>query len=247
MLKEELYKLQVMYFKILIIAFGILALFRILSFLNKLIPFSKGFKHYSGYLLPVAELAVWLGFLIWCARIMYESEAYMTLVVFGVVFVLIFAPGWFLVRDFLFGMLLKIQRKIEVDSKIEIGEIKGIILKTDYFTFDVKTAEGDIDTIPYNKIRSKVISTISANKYLEKQLVSFRFPSSQDISKIIPELKTTLINAPWVVASHEPIISSVVEEGGKNRVEVFVYMMKKEHTDKIIEYVNLNFISKIIG
>lgn len=122
-----------------------------------------------------------------------------------------------------------------------------MILKTDYFTFDVKTAEGDIDTIPYNKIRSKVISKISANKYLEKQLLSFRFPSAQDISKIIPELKKTLINAPWVVASHEPIISSVSEDCEKRRVEVFVYVMKTEHTDKIIEYVNQNFILKIVG
>lgn len=235
-----------MYFKILIVAFGILVLFRIFSFLNKLLPFSKAFKHYSGYLLPVAELAVWLGFLIWCARNMYESKAYLTLVVFGVVFLLFFVPGWFLVRDFLFGMLLKIQRKIEVDSKLEIGEIKGMILKTDYFTFDVKTAEGDIDTIPYNKIRSKVISKVSANKYLEKQLLSFRFPSARDNSKIVPELKKTLINAPWVVASHEPIISSVSDEGEKSRVEVFVYMMKKDHADKIIEYVNQNFISKMV-
>lgn len=236
-----------MYLTLVILAVGILLLFRFFSFLNRIIPFSNEFKYYSGIILPVVELATWLGFVIWSMRIIYEQQAYTTLIIFGILVLLIIVPAWFLVRDFLFGMLLKIQRKIEPGNRIEIGDIKGVILKIDYFTFDVKTEEGDIDTIPYNKIRTKVISKISENKNLEKQLITFRFPTTQDINKIIPELKTTLINAPWVVTSQEPIIRSVLEESGKNRVDVFVYMMKKEHADKITEYVNQTLISKIVG
>src|SRR5680860_316956 len=112
-----------MYFTIVIFGIGVLLLFRILSFLNKIFPFSKEFKHYSGYLLPVVELASWLGFVIWCMRFIYEAEAYTTLIIFGILVLLLIIPAWFLVRDFLYGMLLKIQRKIEIDDKIEIGEL----------------------------------------------------------------------------------------------------------------------------
>ena len=234
-----------MYIKIVIFATGILLLFRILLYLNKILPFSKEFKHYSGYLLPIVELASWLGFIIWCLRYIYEAEAYTTLIILGILIVLLFAPAWFLVRDFLHGMLLKIQRKIEIDTKIEIGDLKGVIVKTDYFTFDIKTKNGNIDTIPYNKIRSEIITKNAANIHLEKQIVSFNIPIKEDINIIIPQLKTALINAPWVAASQEPLINNVRTESDKSIIEVIVYMLKKEHKEKIVDWVQKNFIDKI--
>jgi len=233
-----------MYFKILIFGAGILLLFRILSYLNKILPFTKKFKHYSGFLLPIFELASWLGYAIWCLRHIYEAEAYTTLIILGILIVLLFAPAWFLIRDFLHGMLLKIQRKIEIDTKIEIGDLKGVIVKTDYFTFDIKTGDGNIDTIPYNKIRSEIITKNAANIHLEKQLLSFKIPAKNNINKTIPELKNILVNAPWVAASQEPIIKVFSSKTENYKVEAIVYVLKKEHTEKIVDYVNKNFNSK---
>lgn len=234
-----------MYFGLIIVALGILILFRFLAFLNKRLPFSKDFKHYSGYVLPVVELVVWLGFLAWCMRIIYEAEAFMTLIVLGIVVLLFIVPGWFLVRDFLYGMMLKIQRKIEVGNKISIGDLNGLIIQTNYFTFDIKRDDGNIDTIPYNKIREKVISRNGANSQLEKQLLAFSISANIDANKIVPQLKSTLINAPWVAGSQEPIIHRVVEETGKTVIEVFVYIIRKEHADKIREYVSKNLVDKV--
>jgi len=250
-----------MYFTIVIVGIIILLLFRALSYINKIMPFSKKTKHHSGYILPIVELIAWIGFAIWCLRLIYEFEAFTTLIILGIIIVLLMAPAWFLVRDFLYGMLLKIQRKIEIDAKIEIGDLKGVIVKTDYFTFDVKTKNGDIDTIPYNKIvktkngdidtipynkiRSEIITKNAANIHLEKQLISFKIPSKTDINRIIIELKTTIINAPWVAGSQEPIINVISSETGNYVIEAIVYVLKKEHAEKIVEYVERNFILKL--
>lgn len=229
-----------MYFEILIFAIVILLFFRVLSYLHKILPFSKKVKHFSGYILPVVELVSWLGFLIWCLRLIYAAEAYPTLIVLGVLIVLLLAPTWFLVRDFLHGLILKMQRKIEIDSKIQIGELKGTIVKTDYFTFDIKTADGNIKTIPYNKIRAEIISKNEANNNLERQTLSFQIQSKQDINQILAELKTTLINAPWVAASQEPTIKLINSEADNHFFEVVVFMLKKEHAGRIQEYVKQN-------
>jgi len=234
-----------MYFKFLIVAICVLLLFRVLSYLNKILPFPKKVKHYSGYILPVVELVAWLGYAIWCLRLIYEAGAYTTLIILVILIVLILAPAGFLVRDFLHGMLLKMQRKIEIDTKIEIGDLKGVIVKTDYFTFDIKTKNGNVDTIPYNKIRSEVISKNAGNIHLEKQLISFHIPSKQDVNRLIPGLKSTLLNAPWVAASQEPIINSVSGDTGNYAIETIVYVLKKEHVEKIVEYVERNFILKL--
>lgn len=234
-----------MYFRILIFATGILLLFRALSYLNKILPLAKKVKHYTGYILPVLELATWLGFVLWFLRITYEAEAYTTLIILGIFVVLVIAPAWFLVRDFLHGMILKIQRTIEIGSKIEIGDLKGIIVKTNYFTFDIKTANGNIDTIPYNKIRSKIITKHAATNHLEKQIITFTVPSKHDVNQIVRQLKVTLINAPWVAASQEPIINNIRTETDNSIIDVVVYMLNKEHAEKIVKWVKKNFVDKL--
>ena len=234
-----------MYFKILIVGAAVLFLFRILSFLKKTLPFSKKVKHYTGFLLPVVELLSWFGFGIWCLHHIYDEEAFSILIIIGVLTILLMAPAWFLVRDFLHGMILKIQRKIELDTTIEIGDIKGVIVKAEYFTFDIKTKNGNIDTIPYNKIRSKIITKNAGNIHLEKQFLSFQIPLYNDINKIIPELKQTLINAPWVAASQEPIINIINRDASNMSVEAIVHVIKKEHADKIVQYVKQNFTAEL--
>jgi hypothetical protein len=236
-----------MYLTILILATGIFILFRFLSFLNKKIPFSNEFKHYSGFILPVVELASWLGFVIWSMRMVYEQQAYTTLIIFGILVLLFIVPAWFLIRDFLYGMLLKIQRKIELGVRIEIGDLKGLVTKTDHFTFDIKSKNGNVDTIPYNKIRSKVISKSSENINLEKQLFRFSFASEQESSALINQLKITLLNAPWVAVSQEPIIKEIKQDAGRFEVDVFVYLIKTEHAEKLQEYVTRNFIQTLKG
>jgi len=231
-----------MYIKIIIVAIGILLLFRAFSFLNRILPFSKKTKHYSGYILPILELFTWLGFTVWCLRLIYQAEVYTTLIILGIIIILLTAPAWSLVRNFLYGMLLKIQRKIEVDSKIEIGDVSGVIVKADYFTFDIKTKNGNIDTIPYNKISSEVISRNAANINLEKHAILFNIPSREDMNKILPMLKTSLVNAPWTAASQEPIINKISGEKSNYKVEVIVYIIHKEHAAKIADYVQKNFI-----
>lgn len=221
-------------------------MFRALSYLNKILPFSKKVKHYTGYLLPVVELVSWLGFAIWCLHLIYDAEAYSIFIVLGVMFVLLLTPTWFLIRDFLYGLFLKVQRKIEPDSKIEIGETKGVIIKTDYFTFDILNNDGSITTIPYNRIRAEIIKKSVANIHLEKQVITFSLPTKQDINKVLPQLKTTLINSPWVASSQKPIINNIIKENDYSVVEVIVYTLKKEYAEKVVEYVKTNFIEKLV-
>ncbi len=234
-----------MYFEIVLVGIGVLLFFRLLSHLKKILPFSKKVKHFTGFTLPVIELISWLGFVLWCLNLIYEAEAYSTLIVFGVLIVFLFATAWFFIRDFLHGLQLKIQRKIEIDSKIEIGNLKGIVLKADYFTFDIKTEDGNIHTIPYNKISSEIISKNASNIHLQKQTISFQIQSKQDINQIISGLKLALINAPWAAASQEPIIKLINSETGIHLLDAVVYILEKEHAGKIEDYVKRNFIAKI--
>ena len=230
-----------MYVKLVILAVGLFLFFRILTFLNKILPFSKEGKHMAGIVLPLTELVFWLGLVIWSTRVVYESGAYTTLIVFGVLVLVFIVPAWFLIRDFLFGMLLKIQRKIDLKTKIEVGNITGEVVKIGLFSFDIKSKSGNIDTIPYNKIRLRIISKSGDNIYLEKQLLQFNLPLTFNLSTTEEKLKTTLLNPPWVASSQQPIINNISVAGNQYNIDVFVYLLNKGNAEKIREYVIKNF------
>lgn len=229
-----------MYVKIIILGIGLLIFYRILSFLNKRVPISTEIRHYITIIFPIAELLSWLGFAVWCIRLMYESEAYVMLITASVIILLMIIPSWFLIRDLIFGILLVIQRKIELNTRIEIRNISGKIVKVGYFTFDIKSKEGNIDTIPYSKIRSEVITRSGENINLEKQLLRFTFPATKNIDEAMEQLKITLLNCPWVAASQQPIVKSINSEKNVYVIDIFVYLLKKDYIERIKDYVNKN-------
>jgi len=230
-----------MYIKIITLGIALLILYRIVSFLNKRLPISGETRHYLTVILPIAELLTWLGFAVWCIRIMYESEAYAMLITISIIIILMIIPSWFLIRDLIYGILLVIQRKIELNTRIEIGEISGKVVKVGYFTFEIKSKDGNIETIPYSKIQSQVITNSSENINLEKQLVSFTIPSTKNMDETVDRLKLILLNSPWVAASQQPIIKNARHENDSHIIEVFIYSLKKDYIEKIRDYVATSF------
>ena len=229
-----------MYIKIILLGIALFIFYRIISFLKKRLPISSDTQHYITVVLPIAELITWLGFAVWCIRIMYESEAYAMLITISVIIVLMIIPSWFLIRDLILGILLVIQRKIEINTRIEVGDVSGKIVKVGYFTFDIKSKDGDIDTIPYSKIQSQVIKKSSENINLEKQLVRLTIPATKNIDETVERLKLILLNSPWVAASQQPLIKNILHENNEHIIEVFIYFLKKDYVEKIRDYVSVS-------
>ena len=204
-------------------------------------PLSTGLRHYLTIILPVAELLSWFGFAVWCIRFLYESESYAILITVSVILLLLIIPSWSLIRDFIFGVFLVFQRKIEMETRIETVDISGKIVKIGYFTFDIKSKDGNIETIPYSKIRSEVITKSGENINLEKELVRFTFPATGNIDQVTEQLKATLLNSPWVAASQQPIVKNIWVENDKHILEVYVYLLRKEYIERIRNFVNTNY------
>lgn len=61
-----------------------------------------------------------------------------------------------------------------------------------------------------------------------------------DVANIVPDLKKTLLNAPWVAPSEHPTTNEIQKVKDGYSIEVVVYTLKEEHTDKIREYIMEN-------
>jgi len=226
-----------MYIDIVLAGIVVFLFFRGLTILIKILPFSRSTKLYIGYIMPVVELVLWVGFIMWTVRLMYEAYNTTALIVSGTLTILFIVPMWFLIRDFLNGVIMKVQRKIDLGNTIEIEGIKGVVTKAGHLSFDIRTKDGSIKTVPYNKVMSRIISKQGSNVNLDSQVISFRVDLSDNIDSAIARLKASLANAPWVAASQDPIIRDVRKDSGEYIVDVVVYILKQEHVQKIKDYV----------
>ena len=79
--------------------------------------------------------------------------------------VLLIVPAFILLRDFVFGVFLKAQNKVVEGTFIELEDIKGEIVKAGQFFLNIEDKLGNIKSLGYYKVNSRVIS-ISGDKSL---------------------------------------------------------------------------------
>ncbi|SMO52332.1 Small-conductance mechanosensitive channel [Saccharicrinis carchari] len=227
--------------KIISIALIIFLLFRLLFSLKNKWGLSVKIKRHLAYILPIAELFVWIGYLIWAVRLIYLSQNYFTLAAVGIVLLVLCIPLYLLLRDFIVGNVLKMQNKVNEGVFIEIEEIKGRIKRAGYFRLDIEDNRGNINSIPYNHIRSKIISQYGINQNLAKVVLRFTFPDTTKVNYIVPLLKRQILNTPWAAVSQDPIVEKTKTENGKLIIEVGTYTLDKSYGENIKNCVDKQF------
>ncbi len=220
-------------FLALVIFFG----FRFLYFLNKVFHYPKFIKHHISYIIPVFELFSWIGILVGVVSYFYHIKRINLLILIFIGVLLLAVPAFFLLRDFIFGVYLKIQRRFEKGDFIEFEAFQGEIIEAGFFNLDIKDAQGDIKSIPYHKLRSKIITRHGVNPNLKKQILTFRFSGHLNSIDLQDELKKQMLNSPWVSISQPPFIESVKHDRDEHSIEVAVFTLKNEHAAYIQEMV----------
>ncbi len=219
--------------KILIVALMIFIAFRLVFFVKNRVGISIKIKRHLAYMLPFVELFIWLGFVIWAARLIYLAQNYFTLIAAGSILLILSIPLYAILRDFVVGNILKIQNKVSEGVFIEIEEIKGRIKRAGYLRLDIEDDRGNINSIPYNNIRSKIISQNSTNQNLAKVVLRFSFPETTKVNYITPILKRQILNTPWAAVSQTPIIEKTISENGQLIIEVGAYTLDKLYGENI--------------
>lgn len=178
-----------------------------------------------------------MAWLIWSVSKLYNEYKISALLTIGVITIVLVIPMWYLLRDFLYGIVLKLQGRVDKGTAIETGNLKGVVLKSGYLNFTMKTRDGNIADIPYSKVMLKVMQRQDTNVNLQLRQLSMDLPVEIGEDELREKLFTALRNAPWVAASTLPVIKSIVKHHHFIRAEVGVHVLAKSHLCKIKDYV----------
>jgi hypothetical protein len=170
---------------------------------------------------------------LWVVKLIYDSKNYFALLSIAVVFALIAYPFFILIRDFISGIILKIQNKVAVGMHIEIEEIKGLIAKAGHLSMDMEDGHGNITSINYHYAYGKKISRSGNNLNLEKISLAFEFPESSRLNELISQLKKEVMNTPWVAISQPLIIENTKVKNGKVLIKVAAFVLDRSYAENI--------------
>lgn len=203
----------------------------------RLAPLKRKVRVYGSNLLPVAELLSWMAWLIWSVSKLYAAYKVSALLTIGVILIILVIPMWFLLRDFLYGIVLKLQGRVDKGTSIESGNLRGMVLKAGHLNFTMRTREGNIADIPYSRVMLKVIQRQGTNINLQLRSLILDIPGFSEEEELTESLSKILVNAPWVAASTLPVVRSVIKHEDFMRAEIGVQVLAKSHLNKIKDYV----------
>ncbi|MCB9207611.1 MAG: mechanosensitive ion channel, partial [Ignavibacteriales bacterium] len=137
---------------ILLIAFLLFVLMKIVK--KYFVERQFSYRHQQYY--SLLEIVIWIIFTIWALKTILEESIYYTVIVIVIFLSLAIWITWFVVKDFIAGLVFKFNDNYQKGQFIEVNDIKGYIEEMNYLTLDLISETGETIKIPYSKIQGNI-------------------------------------------------------------------------------------------
>lgn len=228
--------------KVMDLLIAALFLFLLLRFIHKVLAVQSRKKSMLTMIhrsFPIVEIFVWVVFLVWIARQIFQTGTASSLVFLGLVACFFMWVGGFAARDWIAGIVFNTGNRYKVDDTIRIRDMEGTVTSLGYRSIIMTTAEGGTLEIPYSSlVRERVIEKLSA----KRTCASFTFDlSGEEISQELMErIRTISWCAPWSSIDQEPQILLTKKSDGTISAEVMVFMVDQVYGTEIEAYIRKN-------
>jgi hypothetical protein len=178
--------------------------------------------------LPILELIAWIAFIFWSTSYTLSQKSYYPVLVVVLVVVLVILLAWFLVRDFIAGVLLKSQRIYKTGQIIKTAQYSGRITRMGNLHLSLQTEQGESARIPYSVLSNSVIIK-QKQDFADTNTFSITVPQSLSKEEWIKKLETDILSSPWVSTKANPVIKITEETMDSFVFTISVVTLNPEH------------------
>lgn len=226
----------------LLIGILLLVVLRISARLVKIIPSDQPYAKMLAYLFPVIEFVIWALFLFWVLFHLFEGEFYYPTLIISLILVLVGLISWFVVKDFMAGLIFKTENVFRVNNTIRIADNQGIIRRLGYLSLDLENENGELEKIRYSKLSGQRVVKPNPTEALKKYTFSLAYPNNIPVSKAMYAITHHILNAPWSAVSKMPVIQNAGSNEKAYHFEIAVYALNPSHADAIEMYVKKQLV-----
>lgn len=201
-------------------------LFFAFRFLQRLIDHLAGLrKIFAPFyrLLPFIEATLWLIYVAWAVGAVFADGPYYNAALLMVLALALALVSWFAARDWIAGIILRVQDAYEVGQKIRLGDLEGTILRAGHLALEIELADGEQAKVPYSRISGQVRSQIRPQTLANYHHFSIEIDAKIPADEARQMLRTAILNSPWAAFDREPQLKLLAETPTHRSFTAMVY------------------------
>lgn len=210
-----------------LIALGMYMVFYVIEeYVIKLIR-SRIAREKAAWYFPIVRGVFWLFFVLFVAQWLILSNPWIGA---SVVAILIVA-SWTFIRNYITGLIVRIQRNYHLGQKVEHENITGEINRFLTTNIEMISSDGEVVLFPYTSFLSKLVKKPSMVKGLRQ--VTLELPNTK--GKNATDVKKLVYDCPYVVTAVVPKVQ-FTERDGNAYVQLQVYLAGDRYESRLKDY-----------
>ena len=234
------------YIKLVILSVALYILLRSLSSLFSALPLDSKIRKALLRLYPLFEMIIWISFALWTFYSLFHDSAVYPLLSGAIVIVLVAIFGWYMVRDYISGVIIKTENNFEPGQYVTVGSYSGKIVKLGYRSLELETRNGEVLIIPYSKLSHQNLIKIVGKSKGAGQVITLEISSVYQTGKVHNMLEKRILEMPWILPGKDIDIKIFRKDENINIVEINFHALTREMVFKTEENLKI-FVDEVFG
>ncbi len=217
----------------IVLGVGIFLLFRFIKRLvNYWLPEQRTQQVKLERLLPVVEGIVWFSWVMWGVQGVFNNKLVYTLIILGIMLVIIVALSWFAIRDFIAGIVLKLEGAFTIGERIKVQDLEGRVKELGYFGVKLENFRGEIMSVPYSAVSGVTRVQPKSSEAIKNHSFRLDLPKKYTPTTSIDKIRELILNTPWAAITKRPHIKLVIEGEAHYTFEIIIYSLHSRYFQK---------------
>ncbi len=234
------------YIKVFAVAIALYLILRFISTYFRVLTEKRKIRKIFLKIFPVAQMLLWVVFAFWAFEQLFIGRVAYPVLTGSLIILMVGLFGWYFLRDFIAGIILKAENAFEAGQQIRTAEVSGTIKKLDYRSMGIVTSEGELVKIPYTLLTSqKIVKPADTGNWVE-QLIRLNISSGYPPEKIQNMLEIRILEMPWVVSDDSLKFKITRKEADNYIAEIHVHLHSSEMAIKTEENLHV-FVREVFA
>ncbi|MCD6367420.1 MAG: mechanosensitive ion channel, partial [Bacteroidales bacterium] len=235
-------------FLFLLLSAGVFVILYLIRFFVPLIFAGKINEDRFRKYFTVVEMAVWVMLLLTAAIFFLKHHIVFAAVLFLFLLLLLYWWSRFALRDYLAGLVFKIENRFALGEIIEVAGYKGKIKRFYARNLLVENENGKMILLPYSELMGVISSPQNISETVLNDSFELTVPADRSFEVVTDLLNNYILSLPWTVVKYEPRIKLVQEIDNQYIVKVTVFSFDESYfqlMQKTIRKIEQNDINQI--
>lgn len=225
----------------LVVVFSAYFILNIVRVILKKLLENNLFIRKTNQLSHILEPTIWAVVGFGLTKYLFQGETFYNLIITISVVIISVLIGWFFIKDFIAGIIFKIQNTYTKGDYLQIGDLSGQLESMLLTHISVLTKDGRILKVPYSKVSNEIILERTKKKTYEDFTFTLSTNKKENIKNTENAIHNLLLASPWLVNNSQLSVTFVEEIENNYKFEIQVQVRNSNHLENLKEGLSKRF------